>query len=69
MRDKNLKAIPLLGQILTGGKTDRAILRRLRLLEDDKLAFLVILSVSEESRGSLPPAARRLDRFDGQFGV
>ena len=69
MRDKNLKVIPLLGQILTGGKTDREILRRLRLLEDDNLAFLVILSVSEESRGSLPPAARRLDRFDGQFGV
>ena len=69
MRDKNLKAIPLLGQILTGGKTDREILRRLHLLEDDELAFLVILSVSEESRGSLPPAARRLDRFDGQFGV
>ena len=61
--------MPLLGQILTGGKTDSEILRRLRLLEDDKLAFLVILSVSEESRGSLPPAARRLDRFDGQFGV
>ena len=39
---------------------NREILHRLRLLKDDKLAFLVILSVSEESRGSLPPAARRI---------